>query len=100
MSNDIEFLTAYSPSKQVGLKCSEPSLTEQCYKDECSIDYIINTIAKTGIDPREGSMMSYQDCTTVKSFEDAQNLVAETKSMFYSLPPAIVTGKQIGRAHV
>lgn len=66
-----------------------PSKTEQSYKDECNIDFIISNFVKTGIDPREGRQMSYVDCTQVKDFQSAQNLIAETKSMYYALPSEI-----------
>ena len=88
-SDDIKFYTQYDTPKDVSITFNEPSLTEQCYKDECSIDFIVANYVKTGIDPNEGKKMSYIDCTTVQDFESAQNLIAETKSMFYDLPATI-----------
>lgn len=75
--------------KRIQQEFKLPSRTEQSYKDECDIEFIISNFVKTGIDPREGRKMSFVDCTQVKDFNDAQNLIAETKSMFYSLPPEI-----------
>lgn len=83
-----KFKTLYD-YEQVSISFEQPSLTEQSYKDECDIDFIISNFVKTGIDPREGRKMSYVDCTQVKDFQAAQQLVADTKSMFYSLPAEV-----------
>lgn len=83
-----KFFTPFE-RKRVSMSFSQPSLTEQSYKDECDIDFIISNFVKTGIDPNEGKKMSFVDCTQVKDFQDAQNIVAETKSMFHSLPAVV-----------
>lgn len=75
--------------KRLQVSFEQPSKTEQVYKDECSIDFIISNYVKTGIDPREGRKMSYVDCTKVSDFQTAQQLVADTKTMFYSLPAEV-----------
>lgn len=81
----FDFTTPYNgKNMKVSLYCPEPSLTEQIYKDECDIDFIIKNFVKTGELPQ--STMSFVDCTTVQDFQDAQYLVAECKSNFEQLP--------------
>ena len=87
--NEIIFHTLYDTPKDVSITFEQPSLTEQSYKDECSIDFIIDNFVKTGIDPTDGRSMNYVDCTSVQDFQSAQNLVADTKSIFYALPSAV-----------
>lgn len=84
----MKFTTQFSRNV-VSKKFKKPSKTEQCYKDECNIDFIISNFVRTGQDPTQGKQMSYVDCTQVKDFQAAQELVAATKSMFYSLPSQV-----------
>ena len=80
-----KFLTQYSTKKKVAITFKEPSLTDQSYKDDCDLGFIIVNYVSKGI-PLPQSTMNYQDCTTVQDFESAMQLVAEAKSNFEQLP--------------
>lgn len=80
-----KFLTPYTTKKKVVQKFELPSMTDQSYKDECDLGFIIENYVKKGI-PLPDSSMNYVDCTTVQEFQDAQMLVAEAKSNFEQLP--------------
>lgn len=71
--------------KKVSLSFNDVSLTDQSAKEECDIGFIIEHFVKTGQSPDRPNM-TYLDCTTVQSYEDAMALVAETKTQFELLP--------------
>lgn len=81
----ISFLTRYSQPKKVSIINEEPSLTDESFKQECDLGFILETYAKTGHELPQ-STMNYVDCTTVSQFEDAMQLVAEANSNFECLP--------------
>lgn len=81
------FNTQYNQSKRYSKIFTKPSLTDQSFKDECNIDFIISNFVRTGQVPE--SSMNFIDCTTVQQFEEAQMLVAEAKSNFEQLPAKV-----------
>lgn len=81
----MKFKNAYSPSKKVGYSCIGPSLTDQSFKQECDIGFIIENYAKMG-KSFDNTNLNYYDCTTVQDFQNAQMIVAECKSNFEQLP--------------
>lgn len=80
-----KFFTPYTTTKKVVVDFKEPSLTDQSYKDECDLGFIIENYVSKGI-PLPQSTMNYQDCTTVQDYQSAMMLVAEAKSNFEQLP--------------
>lgn len=81
----MKFKNAYSDSKKVVFNCTNPSLTDQSFKHECDIGFIIENYAKMG-KSFDNSNLNYYDCTSVKDFQEAQLIVAEAKSNFEQLP--------------
>ena len=47
----MEFYTKFNPPPQVGLEFTEPSMTEQHFKDECDINNIVAQYQATGVLP-------------------------------------------------
>lgn len=47
----MEFYTRFNRPPQVGLEFTEPSMTEQHFKDECDINNIVATYQATGVLP-------------------------------------------------
>lgn len=47
----MDFYTKFTPPPQVGLEFTEPSMTEQHFKDECDINNIVATYQQTGVLP-------------------------------------------------
>lgn len=85
-----KFVTSYNYEKErkdVGLRFTQPSMTEQEYKDECDVNFIIKNFVKTGELP--DMTMQYGDMTTVQDYQDALYTIAEAKSNFYALPSAV-----------
>lgn len=83
----ISFKTPYQEQERQQISFDGVSLTDQSFKQECDIGFIIENFVKTGELPE--SSMSFVDCTTVQKFEDAMQLVAEAKSNFEQLPSSI-----------
>lgn len=54
----MEIYTRYNPPKVPGLKCPEHSLTEQVYKDQCDLNFLIH---KYGLDDDPFALQMYID---------------------------------------
>lgn len=81
-----EFITPYNGKNlRVQHDFLLPSLTDQSFKQECDIGYIIENCLRTGQVP-QGPTSSYIDCTQVSDYQSAMQLVAQCKSDFASLP--------------
>lgn len=48
----MDFFTKFNPPPQVGLEFTEPSMTEQHFKDECDINNIVAQYQQTGVLPQ------------------------------------------------
>ena len=48
----MKFFTRFEPAKKNGLEFTEPSMTEQHFKDECDINYIVQQYQQTGVMPQ------------------------------------------------
>lgn len=81
----MKFLNRYSASKKIAKLFTKPSLTDQQFKQECDIGFIVENYAKLG-KSFDYTGMSYVDCTSVQDYQDAMYIVANAKSNFESLP--------------
>ena len=66
-----------------------PSCTEQSHKDECDINRILHDYTRTGFMQHARQHAGQYDDVSAVDYETALNTVAQTKSMFESLPSAI-----------
>ena len=87
----MEFFTRYTPPPKPKMLFTEPSLTEQCHKDECDINRIIDRFERTGDISALGLLQTHEgffaDVTEMPtSFMDMQDRIARGKSIFDSLP--------------
>lgn len=76
-----------------GIVNSEPSLTQQHFKDEADINKIIARYNRTGIlvdpsVPRSGDAL-FGDFSEVKDFREAQNFICMAKEAFMELDSSI-----------
>ena len=80
------FATAYdnfsSMSDETGLKCLDPSLTQQQFRDESDINTIVDRFMKTGHLPDPVSMPQYVDYEGVFDFQSAMNVVRQADENF------------------
>lgn len=63
--------------------------TEQSHKQECDINYIMTRYRKTGQLPVREHEPVYADVSNLKTFQQAQDLVAQGLSKFNALPAAV-----------
>lgn len=80
-----KFFNRYSKPKDVSIDFTEPSLTDESFKQECDLGFIVENYVSKGL-PLPTSTFNYADCTTVAQYEDAMQIVAEAKSNFEQLP--------------
>lgn len=73
-------------SNDTGLKCLDPSLTQQHFADECDINTIVNRFMKTGVLPDSVVMPSYGDFSNVFDFQTAQNAIRKASENFFAMP--------------
>lgn len=67
-----------------------PSLTEQCHKDDVSIQHIMRKFKKTGVLRHVNQYQgTYMDMTAALDYHEAQNLIAEANSIFETVPAHI-----------
>lgn len=76
-------------SNTTGLKCPEPTLTQQQYLEETDINYITDKFMRTGELPQELNMPQPGDFTGIFDFQSAMNLVVQAKQEFMTLPAKI-----------
>lgn len=82
----LNIRSRYSPSVRVSLDTGSETRTEQYHKADCDIHTILNRYVKTGVLPINDRVPHYGDFSNVKSFQEAQTLIARTNSYFESLP--------------
>lgn len=86
----MEFQHAYSkPFRGSDLKCEDPSLTQQNFKDEVDINVMLEKFKVTGMMPQAVRLPSYGDFTGVADYRTAIEAVRKADSAFMELPAAI-----------
>lgn len=88
----MEFRTAYERCVHKGVKFSEPSMTQQHFKEECDVNNIIERYTATGMIPDYLTKTSegvYGDFSDVGDFVDMQNQIIAAKNSFAALPSEI-----------
>lgn len=76
-------------SIESGLCCQDDSLAQQNFKDECDINTIVNTFARTGELPSGSLSPQFGDFTNIRDFHSALNSVLAAQEAFMTLDPAI-----------
>lgn len=85
----MKFKTNHTNATAEGIVFTEPSMTQQHFKDETMIDNILQKYAETGFltDPFTPKRpIQFGDFSDVKDFQTAQNAVALATEYFESLP--------------
>jgi phage internal scaffolding protein len=82
----MKFISAYdnhdARSNEFGLKCLDPSLTQQQFKEESDINTIVDRFMKTGHLPEPASMPQYVDYEGAFDFQSAMNVVRQADENF------------------
>lgn len=72
-------------SDQSGLKCLDPSLTQQQFKEESDINTIVDRFMKSGVLPTPINMPQFIDYEGVFDFQSAMNVIREADENFMRL---------------
>lgn len=81
--------TITTKRKRVQISNFEPTLTQQQFKDECDINNIVKKYTRNGVNPFQLTEGEYQDFSSVPSFHEAMNIVAEAQQRFDVLPASL-----------
>lgn len=85
----MKFKINHTNATAEGIVFTEPSMTQQHFKDETMIDNILQKYAETGFltDPFAPKRpIQFGDFSNVKDFQTAQNAIALATEYFESLP--------------
>lgn len=85
----MEFYTRYNPPESPHLRFELPSKTEQCHREDCDINTIINRYRKTGVLGDSASQvrdMVFGDFASMPDRLTSEIAVAEAKENFMKLP--------------
>lgn len=88
----MKFKINHTNATAEGIVFTEPSMTQQHFKDETMIDNILQKYAETGFltDPFSPKRpIQFGDFSNVTDFQTAQNAVARATEYFESLPSNI-----------
>jgi phage internal scaffolding protein len=80
---------------RVQINTGRESKVEQSHSKQCDINYILKDYARTGIIKHAHQNQGQYDDVSSVDFQTAMDVVADTKSMFESLPAA--TREQFGQ---
>lgn len=90
LASDLIVRSSYSPRKRVQIDFDEPSLTKQCFSQECDINAIMARSAESGfISHGNSDMPRYGDFTDVVGYQESLNIVMKAQQSFSSLPAQV-----------
>jgi len=76
-------------SDKSGLKCEDPSLTQQQFKEDSDINTIVDRFMKSGVLPNPVNMPQYVDYEGIFDFQSAMNVVRQADESFMRLDAKI-----------
>lgn len=80
----------FAASDAAAFFSSNPTLTQQHFKDEADINVIVDRFLKTGEVPQQDARAMYGDFLDVpESYQDALNAVLDAQDAFQALPAKI-----------
>lgn len=86
----IQFRTPYDPTpRDSDLRCEDPSLAQQAFKDEVDINVILEKYKITGVMPASVRLPEYGDFSHVQDYRSALEAINRARDDFMTLPPGI-----------
>lgn len=76
-------------SDESGLKCEDPTLAKQSFKEECDINTIVERFGITGELPENVAAPQYRDFEGVFDFHSAMNAIAKANEAFDQMPAQV-----------
>ncbi|GDM35431.1 hypothetical protein BvCmsNSNP013_01405 [Escherichia coli] len=83
-----KFHTRYDPPPSPGIKFSEPTMTQQHFRDECDINKIVERAIRTGDTTifTSAQRAEFYDASSINDYTDAMALIDDVNDDFNSLP--------------
>lgn len=75
-----------SVSDETGLRCDDPSLTQQQFKEESDINTIVERFGLTGELPNNVRAPMYADFVEAIDFHSAMNAIRQAEESFMAMP--------------
>lgn len=86
----MEFYTRFNRPPQVGLEFTEPSMTEQHFKDECDINTIVARYQETGVLPQGDRQPLFGDFAEFpQDLQSSQAYFDDAQERFMQLPASL-----------
>lgn len=86
----MEFFTKFNPPPKVGLEFTEPSMTEQHFKDECDINNIVARYQETGVLPQGDRQPLFGDFAEFpQDLQSSQAYFDDAQERFMQLPATL-----------
>lgn len=76
-------------SLNTGIEFTEPSLTQQSFRDECDINHILRQFNVTGQLPVGSVQPQYGDFSGITDYQSALNAVMAAQDSFFALPAKV-----------
>ena len=73
-------------SDESGLKCEDPSKTQQSAAEECDINTIVRRFGLTGLLPQNVRVPTYGDFSGIFDYQSAMNVIRDADVAFKSMP--------------
>lgn len=85
-----KFHTRYDPPPSPGIEFTEPTMTQQHFRDECDINKIVERAIRTGDTTLFTSAQrgEFYDASSITDYTDAMALIDDVNDDFNSLPSA------------
>jgi len=86
----MDFQHAYSsPFRGSDLRCEDPSLTQQNWKDEVDINYLLERFRVTGQLPQGVRLPTYGDFTGISDYRSALDVLNSARHSFMAMPAEV-----------
>ncbi len=72
-----------------GVTFTQPSLTQQHFKDDCDVNVILDRFMKTGDLPTSSAIPTFQDVSEFADFRELQVAMSDAREYFESLPARV-----------
>lgn len=76
-------------SDAIGMECTEPSLAQQQFAEECDINTIVRRFGLTGELPKDLVVPQSGDFTEVVDYHTAMNIVRKADESFMEMPAEV-----------
>jgi len=88
-TKSLVFATQYDEPREVVLKCADPSLAQQNFKEEVDINYLLEKFKVTGAMPAAVRLPQYGDYSGISDYRSALDAVNLARNAFMDLPAKI-----------